>query len=84
MNDDGSVMKGSQVIEFAARHRLKHITIADIVRFRQGRERLIERVSAVTADSPIGSLQGYSYRSPFDPIHHVAYVYGDIADGKTC
>jgi 3,4-dihydroxy 2-butanone 4-phosphate synthase/GTP cyclohydrolase II len=45
MNDDGSVMKGSQVIEFAARHRLKHITIADIVRFRQGRERLIERVS---------------------------------------
>lgn len=82
MNDDGSVMKGSQVIEFAARHRLKHITIADIVRFRQGRERLIERVSAVTADGPIGSLQGYSYRSPFDPIHHVAYVYGDIADGK--
>lgn len=82
MNDDGSVMKGSQVIEFATRHRLKHITIADIVRFRQGRARLIERVSAVTADSPIGSLQGYSYRSPFDPIHHVAYVYGDIADGK--
>lgn len=84
MNDDGSVMKGSQVIEFATRHRLKHITIADIVRFRQGRARLIERVSAVTADSLIGSLQGYSYRSPFDPIHHVAYVYGDIADGKTC
>lgn len=82
MNDDGSVMNGSQVLEFADRHRLKHVTIADIIRFRQGRERLIERVSSVTADSPIGPLQGYSYRSPFDPIHHVAYVYGDLADGK--
>lgn len=81
MNDDGSVMKGPQVREFAARHNLKHLTIADIIGYRQAREKLIERVSSVTADSPIGPLQGYSYRSPFDPIHHVAYVYGDLGDG---
>lgn len=82
MNDDGSVMKGSQVRDFAAKHGLKHVTIADIIRFRQAREKLVERVSRVTAASPIGPLQGYSYRTPFDPIHHVAYVYGDIGDGK--
>jgi 3,4-dihydroxy 2-butanone 4-phosphate synthase/GTP cyclohydrolase II len=82
MNDDGSVMKGQQVRDFAARHNLKHVTIADIIEFRQAREKLIERVASVTADSPIGPLQGYSYRSPFDPIHHVAYVYGDLGDGK--
>lgn len=81
MNDDGSVMKGPQVAAFVERHRLKHVTIADLIRFRQARETLIERVSSVTADSPIGPLQGYSYRSPFDPIHHVAYVYGDLGDG---
>jgi 3,4-dihydroxy 2-butanone 4-phosphate synthase/GTP cyclohydrolase II len=82
MNDDGSVMKGLQVLEFANKHNLKHITISDIIRFRQAREKLIERVSSVTADSPIGPLQAYSYRSPFDPIHHVAYVYGDLGDGR--
>lgn len=82
MNDDGSVMKGSQVQDFAARHALKHVTIADIIGFRQAREKLVERVSSVTADSPIGPPQGYSYRTPFDPIHHVAYVYGGIGDGK--
>ncbi|RZN09488.1 3,4-dihydroxy-2-butanone-4-phosphate synthase [Bradyrhizobium genosp. SA-3] len=82
MNDDGSVMKGSQVRDFAARHALKYVTIADIIGFRQAREKLVERVSSVTADSPIGPLQGYSYRTPFDPIHHVAYVYGGIGDGK--
>jgi 3,4-dihydroxy 2-butanone 4-phosphate synthase/GTP cyclohydrolase II len=81
MNDDGSVMKGPQVMAFAERHGLKHVTIADLIRFRQARETLIERISSVTADSPIGPLQGYSYRSPFDPIHHVAYVYGDLGDG---
>lgn len=81
MNDDGSVMKGAQVTAFAERHKLKHVTIADLIRYRQARETLIERVSSVTAESTIGPLQGYSYRSPFDPIHHVAYVFGDLGDG---
>ncbi|KPF94882.1 3,4-dihydroxy-2-butanone 4-phosphate synthase [Rhodopseudomonas sp. AAP120] len=81
MNDDGSVMKGPQVAAFADKHKLKQVTIADLIRFRQARETLIERVASVTAESPIGPLQGYSYRSPFDPIHHVAYIYGDLGDG---
>lgn len=81
MNDDGSVMKGRQVAAFADKHKLKQITIADLISFRQSRETLIERVSSVTAESPIGPLKGYSYRSPFDPIHHVAYLYGDLGDG---
>jgi 3,4-dihydroxy 2-butanone 4-phosphate synthase/GTP cyclohydrolase II len=81
MNDDGSVMKGPQVAAFADKHKLKQVTIADLISFRQARETLIERVSSVTAESPIGPLQGYSYRSPFDPIHHVAYIYGELGDG---
>ncbi|MBB4263595.1 3,4-dihydroxy 2-butanone 4-phosphate synthase/GTP cyclohydrolase II [Bradyrhizobium sp. CIR3A] len=81
MNDDGSVMKGPQVAAFADKHKLKQVTIADLISFRQARETLIERVSSVTAESSIGPLQGYSYRSPFDPIHHVAYIYGELGDG---
>ena len=81
MNEAGSVMKGPQVAAFADKHKLKQITIADLISFRQARETLIERVSSVTAESPIGPLQGYSYRSPFDPIHHVAYIYGELGDG---
>ncbi|MDB5619463.1 3,4-dihydroxy-2-butanone-4-phosphate synthase [Tardiphaga sp.] len=82
MNDDGTVMKGQQVVDFAAKHKLKHVTIADMIAYRQAREKLIERVSSFTTDSPIGPLQGYSYRSPFDPIHHVAFVYGNVGDGR--
>ena len=82
MNDDGTVMKGEQVVKFAAEHQLKHVTIADMIAYRQAREKLIERVSTFAVDSPIGSLQGYAYRSPFDPIHHVAFVYKGIGNGQ--
>jgi 3,4-dihydroxy 2-butanone 4-phosphate synthase/GTP cyclohydrolase II len=82
MNDDGTVMKGEQVVKFATAHKLKHVTIADMIAYRQAREKLIERVSTFTVESPIGPLQGYAYRSPFDPIHHVAFVYKDIGDGR--
>ncbi len=82
MNDDGTVMKGEQVARFAAAHKLKHVTIADMIAYRQAREKLIERVATFTTDSPIGPLQGYAYRSPFDEIAHVAFVYNGIGDGK--
>ncbi|WP_458757257.1 3,4-dihydroxy-2-butanone-4-phosphate synthase [Afipia sp. TerB] len=82
MNDDGTVMKGAQVVEFAQKHNLKHVTIADMIAYRQAREKLIERVSSFTVDTPIGPMQGYAYRSPFDPIHHVAFVYNSIGDGQ--
>ncbi|MET0607005.1 MAG: 3,4-dihydroxy-2-butanone-4-phosphate synthase [Beijerinckiaceae bacterium] len=82
VNDDGTVTKGAQVAEFARRHKLKSITIADLIAYRQAREKLVERVSIFTCESPIGELQGYAYRTPFDPVFHMAFVYGDIGDGK--
>ena len=82
MNDDGTVMKGEQVAKFAAAHKLKHVTIADMIAYRQAREKLIERVATFTIESPIGPLQGYAYRSPFDEIMHAAFVYNGIGDGR--
>src|SRR6202012_1812562 len=82
MNDDGTVMKGEQVARFAVQHKLKHVTIADLISYRQAREKLIEPVSTFSMESPIGTLQGYAYRSPFDEIAHAAFVYNGIGDGK--
>lgn len=83
MNDDGTVMKGEQVHNFARKHNLKHVTIADIISHRQAREKLVERVSTLTVETPFGPMQGYAYRSPFDAIHHAAFVYKDIGDGES-
>jgi 3,4-dihydroxy 2-butanone 4-phosphate synthase/GTP cyclohydrolase II len=53
-----------------------------MIAYRQAREKLIERVATFTTDSPIGPLQGYAYRSPFDEIAHAAFVYNGVGDGK--
>lgn len=82
VNDDGTVTKGRQVAEFAARHKLRHVTIADLIAWRQAREKLVERVAQFSCDTPIGPLRGYAYRSPFDPVQHVALVHGEIGEGR--
>jgi 3,4-dihydroxy 2-butanone 4-phosphate synthase/GTP cyclohydrolase II len=82
MNDDGSVMRGAEVQQFAEKHRLKHITIADLIGYRQVREKLVERVGEFTVSTEIGTLKGYAYVTPFDKVHHMALVHGRIGDGR--
>src|SRR6202035_445115 len=43
MNDDGTVMRGPELAKFAERHHLARITIAELIAFRQARDKLIER-----------------------------------------
>jgi 3,4-dihydroxy 2-butanone 4-phosphate synthase/GTP cyclohydrolase II len=82
MNDDGTMMRGPGVAAFAAKHGLVQVSIADLIAYRQSRDKLVERVGAFTLSSEIGMLDGYAYVTPFDRVHHMAFVYGDIGDGK--
>ncbi len=81
-NDDGTVMVGRQIEAFADRHKLKRISVADLIAYRQAREKLVERVATFPVKTPIGDLQGYAYRTPFDPVVHFAFVHGSIGDGR--
>jgi 3,4-dihydroxy 2-butanone 4-phosphate synthase / GTP cyclohydrolase II len=82
MNDDGTVMRGAEVAQFAERHGLKRVTIADLIAYRQVREKLVERVSEFAYTTEIGTLKGYAYVTPFDKVHHIALVHGRIGDGR--
>jgi 3,4-dihydroxy 2-butanone 4-phosphate synthase/GTP cyclohydrolase II len=82
VNDDGTVMRGPQISDFAARHGIKRISIAELIAYRQAREKLVERVGEFAVASEIGPLRGYAYVTPFDQTHHMAFVYGDIRDGE--
>ena len=82
MNDDGSVMRGPQVQAFADKHKLVYVSIAELIAYRQVRDKLVERVGSFEAASEIGTLKGYAYLTPFDRVHHMAFVYGDIGDGR--
>jgi 3,4-dihydroxy 2-butanone 4-phosphate synthase/GTP cyclohydrolase II len=82
VNDDGSVMRGPQVTDFARAHGLKLVSVADLIAYRQRKETLVEQVAQFPVETPVGAAQGYSYSVPWDPMHHVAIVFGDIRDGQ--
>ncbi|CAN1492468.1 Bifunctional GTP cyclohydrolase II/ 3,4-dihydroxy-2-butanone-4-phosphate synthase [Rhabdaerophilaceae bacterium] len=82
VNDDGTVTKGQQVLDFAEKHRLARVTIADMIAFRQAREKLVERVATFPVETAIGQLTGYAFTTPFDEVQHMAVVYGDITSGE--
>jgi len=63
-------------------HKLAHISVSDLIAYRQAREKLVERVATFPVKSDIGELTGYAFVTPFDPVHHMAFVYGKIGDGK--
>ena len=81
VNDDGSVMRGPDVAAFAKTHKLAQISIADLIAWRQAREKLVERVSTFPVKSEIGELTGHAFVTPFDPVYHMAFVHGRIGDG---
>src|SRR5437763_8714569 len=56
MNDDGTVMRGPGVSAFAEKHRLKQISIADLIAYRQVRDKLVKRIGEFPVESRIGSL----------------------------
>ena len=82
-NDDGTVMVGPQISAFAERQGLKRISVADLIAYRQGREKLVERVATFPVQTPIGELQGYAYRTRFDQVTHFAFVLGAVGDGRS-
>lgn len=82
VNDDGSVKRGPEVAAFAAEHGLQMVSVADLIAWRQRMERLVERVSEQPVETIAGPAYAVTYSTPYDPMHHVAVVYGDILDGR--
>jgi 3,4-dihydroxy 2-butanone 4-phosphate synthase / GTP cyclohydrolase II len=83
MNDDGTVMRGPELVTFGERHKLQRISIAELIAYRQSRDRLIERAGEFPVQTEIGTLTGYAFLTPFDPVYHMAFVHGGIGDGKS-
>ncbi len=81
-NDDGTVMVGAQIEDFAAEHHLARISVADLIAYRQAREKLVERVASFPVKTPVGELAGFAYRTPFDSVLHFAFVLGHVGDGR--
>ncbi len=81
-NDDGTVMKGAQIVAFAEKHGLKQITVAELIAYRQSREKLVERVHTFPVKTAFGEMTGHVYITPFEDTQHFAFVMGKLGDGE--
>ncbi len=82
VNDDGTVMRGPQVAAFSEANGLKTISVADLISYRQRQESLIERIDEFPIETTAGTAQAYTYKTRWDPMNHLAVVFGDVRDGQ--
>jgi 3,4-dihydroxy 2-butanone 4-phosphate synthase/GTP cyclohydrolase II len=78
MKDDGTMARIPDLIEFRKKHNLKLITVADIVRYRLRKERLVEKIAAPDLPTRFGKFIAHTYRSLLDDTTHIALVMGEI------
>ena len=79
MNDDGTMMRTSGLLEFARIHGLKIITVESIVRYRMHTEKWMERVTDVPLPTRYGTFRMLGYMNRINGEHHVALVKGDVS-----
>ena len=77
MNEDGSMSRMPALEQFAERHDLKLLSIAQIIAHRRRHEKLIERVAEARLPTKYGEFKAIAYRSAVDPGEHIALTIGD-------
>ncbi len=78
-NDDGTMARMPELERFAAEHGLQLISIADLIRYRRHREKLVRRVSEARIPTRHGDFTAYVFESLLDGVEHLAFVRGDIS-----
>ena len=79
MNDDGTMARVPQLEEFCARHGLKMISVADLIRYRLKHEKFVRRVAEGCIETEFGEFRTVAYASDLNPEYHLALVRGDVA-----
>ncbi len=79
VNDDGTVKRLPELIAFASEHKLKIVSIADLIEHRIRTESFVQRIESFAIATPVGEATTHIYTTPFDDTQHLAVVFGDVA-----
>ncbi len=82
MNADGTMARVPELTEFARKHNIRFITIAQLIAYRLTRERFVVREAVARFPSAYGEFNLYAYRNTLDGQEHVAFVKGELSDKK--
>ncbi len=82
MNDDGTMARLPELIDFGHQHGIKIGTIRDLIHYRNATEKLVERKASRTVSGPHGTFQLHAYLEKTSDELHFALVKGDIKSGQ--
>ncbi|HOB16738.1 MAG TPA: bifunctional 3,4-dihydroxy-2-butanone-4-phosphate synthase/GTP cyclohydrolase II [Defluviitoga sp.] len=83
MNEDGTMARLPQLAEFAQKHDLKLMTIADLITYRRKNEKLIKRVTEpISLPTKYGNFVAIAYESIINKDHHIALIKGNVSSGE--
>jgi 3,4-dihydroxy 2-butanone 4-phosphate synthase/GTP cyclohydrolase II len=76
----GHMARGAELARFAAEHDLVHLSIADLVAFRQRTETQVRRAAATSLPTSYGRFEAIGYEGRYDSAQHIALLAGPIGD----
>ena len=82
MREDGTMMRTTELLEFAEEYGITAITIADLIKYRLNNESIVVREADADLPTAYGHFKIYGYRNAVNNEQHVALVMGDVTDGK--
>ncbi|OGO78011.1 MAG: bifunctional 3,4-dihydroxy-2-butanone 4-phosphate synthase/GTP cyclohydrolase II, partial [Clostridiales bacterium GWB2_37_7] len=82
MNEDGTMARVPQLIEYVKTHNLKLITIADLIAYRRKNEILVKKITEAKMPTKHGDFTIVGYENILNGEHHVALVKGNVTDGE--
>lgn len=78
MNDDGTMARVPELMEFAKKYGLKIATVADLIEYRRRTEKLVKRVASANFPTAFGEFRIHVYESKIDGDEHVALTKGEL------
>lgn len=81
-NEDGSMSRLPQLIEFCREHNLLLSSIAELIKYRRHNEKLVTRMGQAQVPTDWGNFTCTAFRSDIDDTEHLAFSMGDIQDGS--
>ena len=82
MNDDGTMARLPELRLFAARHKLRLISVVDLIKFRLRTEKLVHRVDSARLCSESCTFEVTVYQDALEGNYHLALATGDISRGN--
>lgn len=83
LNEDGTMARLPQLVEFKKKHRMRMVSIRQLIEYRHSREKLVDQICSYPVQLPQGTFELHSYRSLVDGSLHFALTMGIMGPEPT-